>query len=130
MHAVDENGKATACLIFIFALTTFDDASISCPENLWYRQGVTPSYPQGSSWEHISNNVRKVSVGPLDQARTMISIESCLFFTVRINRAFLHPDCNFYFSNVGVDHSRQSPGQPQSEPWDGLPPTWSPTTHT
>ncbi|KAJ7305878.1 hypothetical protein JRQ81_010244 [Phrynocephalus forsythii] len=35
--------------------------------NLWYRQGITPSYPQGSSWEHISNNVRKVSVGPLDQ---------------------------------------------------------------
>ncbi|XP_047231963.1 tectonin beta-propeller repeat-containing protein 1 isoform X2 [Girardinichthys multiradiatus] len=35
--------------------------------NLWYRLGVTPSYPQGSSWEHISNNVRKVSVGPLDQ---------------------------------------------------------------
>ncbi|KAM4623995.1 tectonin beta-propeller repeat-containing protein 1 [Polymixia lowei] len=35
--------------------------------NLWYRQGVTPSYPQGSCWEHISNNVRKVSVGPLDQ---------------------------------------------------------------
>uniref|UniRef100_A0A3Q1FYR3 Tectonin beta-propeller repeat-containing protein 1 n=1 Tax=Acanthochromis polyacanthus TaxID=80966 RepID=A0A3Q1FYR3_9TELE len=35
--------------------------------NLWYRQGVTPSYPQGSSWEHISNNVRRVSVGPLDQ---------------------------------------------------------------
>lgn len=35
--------------------------------NLWYRQGVTPSYPQGSTWEHISNNVRRVSVGPLDQ---------------------------------------------------------------
>ncbi|XP_028844606.1 tectonin beta-propeller repeat-containing protein 1-like [Denticeps clupeoides] len=35
--------------------------------NLWYRQGVTPSYPQGSTWEHVSNNVRKVSVGPLDQ---------------------------------------------------------------
>ncbi|KAJ8413693.1 hypothetical protein AAFF_G00082000 [Aldrovandia affinis] len=35
--------------------------------NLWYRQGLTPSYPQGSTWEHISNNVRKVSVGPLDQ---------------------------------------------------------------
>ncbi|XP_053132794.1 tectonin beta-propeller repeat-containing protein 1 [Hemicordylus capensis] len=35
--------------------------------NLWYRQGITPSYPQGSSWDHISNNVRKVSVGPLDQ---------------------------------------------------------------
>ncbi|XP_017339163.1 tectonin beta-propeller repeat-containing protein 1 [Ictalurus punctatus] len=35
--------------------------------NLWYRHGVTPSYPQGSLWEHISNNVRKVSVGPLDQ---------------------------------------------------------------
>ncbi|XP_036682138.1 tectonin beta-propeller repeat-containing protein 1 isoform X4 [Balaenoptera musculus] len=35
--------------------------------NLWYRQGVTPSYPQGTSWEHVSNNVRRVSVGPLDQ---------------------------------------------------------------
>ncbi|XP_062946912.1 tectonin beta-propeller repeat-containing protein 1 isoform X2 [Cynocephalus volans] len=35
--------------------------------NLWYRQGITPSYPQGSSWEHVSNNVRRVSVGPLDQ---------------------------------------------------------------
>lgn len=39
----------------------------SAPGNLWYRAGVTPSYPQGSSWEHVSNNVRKVSVGPLDQ---------------------------------------------------------------
>lgn len=37
------------------------------PGNLWYRQGVTPSYPQGSTWEHVSNNVRRVSVGPLDQ---------------------------------------------------------------
>ncbi|XP_016010636.2 tectonin beta-propeller repeat-containing protein 1 isoform X1 [Rousettus aegyptiacus] len=36
-------------------------------ENLWYRQGVMPSYPQGSGWEHVSNNVRRVSVGPLDQ---------------------------------------------------------------
>lgn len=35
--------------------------------NLWYRAGITPSYPQGSSWEHVSNNVRRVSVGPLDQ---------------------------------------------------------------
>ncbi|XP_028912182.1 tectonin beta-propeller repeat-containing protein 1 isoform X1 [Ornithorhynchus anatinus] len=35
--------------------------------NLWYRQGITPSYPQGSSWDHVSNNVRKVSVGPMDQ---------------------------------------------------------------
>ncbi|XP_040845951.1 tectonin beta-propeller repeat-containing protein 1 [Ochotona curzoniae] len=35
--------------------------------NLWYRVGITPSYPQGSSWEHVSNNVRRVSVGPLDQ---------------------------------------------------------------
>uniref|UniRef100_A0A8D0U3X8 Tectonin beta-propeller repeat-containing protein 1 n=1 Tax=Sus scrofa TaxID=9823 RepID=A0A8D0U3X8_PIG len=35
--------------------------------NMWYRQGVTPSYPQGSGWEHVSNNVRRVSVGPLDQ---------------------------------------------------------------
>ncbi|XP_037670097.1 tectonin beta-propeller repeat-containing protein 1 isoform X2 [Choloepus didactylus] len=35
--------------------------------NLWHRQGVTPSHPQGACWEHVSNNVRQVSVGPLDQ---------------------------------------------------------------
>ncbi len=35
--------------------------------NLWYRQGLTPSYPQGSAWELISGNACKVSVGPLDQ---------------------------------------------------------------
>ncbi|NWI51073.1 TCPR1 protein, partial [Calyptomena viridis] len=35
--------------------------------HLWYRQGITPSYPQGSAWAHVSNNVRRVSVGPLDQ---------------------------------------------------------------
>ncbi|XP_053327449.1 tectonin beta-propeller repeat-containing protein 1 [Spea bombifrons] len=35
--------------------------------NLWFRQGITPSYPQGSAWEHVSNNIRKVSVGPIDQ---------------------------------------------------------------
>lgn len=35
--------------------------------NLWYRQGITPSYPQGSAWDHVSNNIRKMSVGPLDQ---------------------------------------------------------------
>ncbi|XP_066497622.1 tectonin beta-propeller repeat-containing protein 1 isoform X2 [Hoplias malabaricus] len=36
-------------------------------DNLWYRQGLTPSYPQGSVWELISSNVCRVSVGPLDQ---------------------------------------------------------------
>uniref|UniRef100_A0A8C3KSH1 Tectonin beta-propeller repeat-containing protein 1 n=1 Tax=Calidris pygmaea TaxID=425635 RepID=A0A8C3KSH1_9CHAR len=35
--------------------------------NLWYRQGITPSYPQGAAWDHVSNNIRKMSVGPLDQ---------------------------------------------------------------
>nr|XP_057917268.1 tectonin beta-propeller repeat-containing protein 1 isoform X2 [Doryrhamphus excisus] len=44
------------------AVYTVDDNG-----NLWYRKGLTPSYPQGSSWEYVSNNVRKVSVGPLDQ---------------------------------------------------------------
>lgn len=51
--------------------------SVNCNElfvsppagNLWYRQGVTPSYPQGSAWELISSNATKVSVGPLDQVR-------------------------------------------------------------
>ncbi|OCT64194.1 hypothetical protein XELAEV_18045294mg [Xenopus laevis] len=35
--------------------------------NLWLRHGITPTYPQGTTWEHMSNNIRKVSVGPFDQ---------------------------------------------------------------
>ena len=46
--------------------------------NLWYRQGLTPSYPQGSAWELISNNVTKVSVGPLDQVSVSASSISAL----------------------------------------------------
>lgn len=41
----------------------------ACAGSLWYRQGLAPSYPQGSSWELISNNAAKVSVGPLDQVK-------------------------------------------------------------
>ncbi|KAK1343582.1 hypothetical protein QTO34_016362 [Cnephaeus nilssonii] len=55
VYAVDENGK-------LFLVPSGHQGG-----NLWYRQGVTPSYPQGSTWEHVSNNVRRVSVGPLDQ---------------------------------------------------------------
>ncbi len=40
--------------------------------NLWYRQGLTPSYPQGSAWELISGNACKVSVGPLDQVWNLL----------------------------------------------------------
>ncbi|MEQ2214636.1 hypothetical protein XENOCAPTIV_014791 [Xenoophorus captivus] len=36
----------------------------------------------------------------------------------------------FLFFAVGVDHSRQGSGQPQSELWDGVPSTWSPTHGT
>lgn len=50
--------------------------------NLWYRHGVTPSYPQGSSWEHISNNVRKVSVGPLDQVCGVTQLQLCVIKSV------------------------------------------------
>lgn len=46
--------------------------------NLWYRQGLTPSYPQGSAWELISNNVTKVTVGPLDQVSVSASAISAL----------------------------------------------------
>lgn len=73
VYTVDENGKvstslAVKLLLFgIFLCLSHDDIY---PGNLWYRHGVTPSYPQGSSWGHISNNVRKVSVGPLDQVST------------------------------------------------------------
>lgn len=68
VFAVDENGEersiwAAICLIKREELTF----SLKQSGNLWYRQGLTPSYPQGSAWELISNNVTKVSVGPLDQ---------------------------------------------------------------
>ncbi|KAL4670089.1 hypothetical protein H8959_008643 [Pygathrix nigripes] len=56
VYALDENGKSSPL-----------SSRLLSPGNLWYRQGITPSYPQGSSWEHVSNNVCRVSVGPLDQ---------------------------------------------------------------
>lgn len=74
VYTVDENGKAV--LAFTLVVKSFLSGRLMMYRkpffsgNLWYRHGVTPSYPQGSSWEHISNNVRKVSVGPLDQVST------------------------------------------------------------
>ncbi|KAK7940301.1 hypothetical protein WMY93_003627 [Mugilogobius chulae] len=71
--------------------------------NLWYRQGLTPSYPQGSAWELISNNVSKVSVGPLDQVWTIA--EGVPGFPLESPGAICH--------RVGV-----GPMQPKGHSWD------------
>ncbi|XP_068192159.1 tectonin beta-propeller repeat-containing protein 1 isoform X1 [Antennarius striatus] len=71
--------------------------------NLWYRQGLTPSYPQGSAWELISNNVTKVSVGPLDQV--WIIADGVPGFTAETPGAVCH--------RVGV-----GPMQPKGQSWD------------
>uniref|UniRef100_H3D323 Tectonin beta-propeller repeat-containing protein 1 n=1 Tax=Tetraodon nigroviridis TaxID=99883 RepID=H3D323_TETNG len=71
--------------------------------NLWYRQGLAPSYPQGSSWELISNNVAKVSVGPLDQV--WIVAESVAGFPSEAPGAICH--------RLGV-----GPMQPRGQSWD------------
>lgn len=71
--------------------------------NLWYRQGLTPSYPQGSAWELISNNVTKVSVGPLDQV--WIIAEGVPAFPMETPGAVCH--------RVGV-----GPMQPKGHSWD------------
>lgn len=72
VYTVDDNGKVSlhALVGGEFFFMSHNVQVIFVSGNLWYRHGVTPSYPQGSSWEHISNNVRKVSVGPLDQVST------------------------------------------------------------
>ncbi|KAF3813894.1 hypothetical protein GH733_017926 [Mirounga leonina] len=74
VYALDENGKSPSkcgdsrlCLRGQTPKWVPTLWALLSPGNLWYRQGVTPSYPQGSSWEHVSNNVCRVSVGPLDQ---------------------------------------------------------------
>uniref|UniRef100_A0A7N8WVZ1 Tectonin beta-propeller repeat-containing protein 1 n=1 Tax=Mastacembelus armatus TaxID=205130 RepID=A0A7N8WVZ1_9TELE len=71
--------------------------------NLWYRQGLTPSYPQGSAWELISNNVTKVSVGPLDQV--WIIAERVPGFPAETPGAVCH--------RLGV-----GPMQPKGQYWD------------
>ncbi|KAJ0057955.1 hypothetical protein NL108_007171, partial [Boleophthalmus pectinirostris] len=71
--------------------------------NLWYRQGLTPSYPQGSAWELISSNVTKVSVGPLDQVWTIA--EGVPGFPMESPGAICH--------RVGV-----GPMQPKGHSWD------------
>ncbi|XP_029692376.1 tectonin beta-propeller repeat-containing protein 1 isoform X1 [Takifugu rubripes] len=71
--------------------------------NLWYRQGLTPSYPQGSTWELVSNNVTKVSVGPLDQVWTVA--ESIPGFPTETPGAVCH--------RLGV-----GPMQPRGQSWD------------
>ncbi|XP_041828608.1 tectonin beta-propeller repeat-containing protein 1 isoform X1 [Melanotaenia boesemani] len=71
--------------------------------NLWYRQGLTPSYPQGSAWELISNNVTKVSVGPLDQV--WIIADGVPGFPFETPGAICH--------RLGV-----GPMQPKGQSWD------------
>ncbi|XP_040918041.1 tectonin beta-propeller repeat-containing protein 1 [Toxotes jaculatrix] len=71
--------------------------------NLWYRQGLTPSYPQGSAWELISNNVTKVSVGPLDQV--WIIADGVPGFPAETPGAVCH--------RLGV-----GPMQPKGQSWD------------
>ncbi|KAM6913664.1 tectonin beta-propeller repeat-containing protein 1 isoform 2-T2 [Lycodopsis pacificus] len=71
--------------------------------NLWIRQGLTPSYPQGSAWELISNNVTKVSVGPLDQVWTIAEGVPC--FPAETPGAVCH--------RLGV-----GPMQPKGQSWD------------
>nr|XP_054763081.1 tectonin beta-propeller repeat-containing protein 1-like [Lytechinus pictus] len=41
--------------------------AIDVQMNLWYRQDITPTFPEGTRWIHVSSRVRKVSVGPQDQ---------------------------------------------------------------
>ncbi|KAL0993124.1 hypothetical protein UPYG_G00103560 [Umbra pygmaea] len=80
--------------------------------NLWYRQGLTPSYPQGSAWELISNNVTKVSVGPLDQVWVIAD---------RV------PNCPSELSVPGAIGHRLGVGpmQPKGQSWDyGLGGGW------
>nr|XP_061830301.1 tectonin beta-propeller repeat-containing protein 1-like isoform X3 [Nerophis lumbriciformis] len=78
--------------------------------NLWYRQGLTPSYPQGSAWELISNNVTKVSVGPLDQM--WIIADGMPGFPAETPGALCH--------RLGV-----GPMQPKGQHWDyGLGGGW------
>ncbi|KAJ7989723.1 hypothetical protein DPEC_G00307480 [Dallia pectoralis] len=73
--------------------------------NLWYRQGLTPSYPQGSAWDLISNNVTKVSVGPLDQVWVIADRVPGCPMELSVPGAICH--------RLGV-----GPMQPKGQSWD------------
>lgn len=84
VFAVDENGEEFLFMVTVHVIIFFDTTTsnpmpdLFWPGNLWYRKGLTPSYPQGSSWEYVSNNVRKVTVGPFDQVGISIAQKSIL----------------------------------------------------
>lgn len=102
--------------------------TLPSPGNLWYRQGVVPSYPQGSGWEHVSNNVRRVSVGPLDQVWGRgrgTGVGEGRFPPVS---PLPSPWCHRRAPGLqparvpGLGHRQQSPGEPQSEQGDRVSP--------
>ena len=41
--------------------------AVDIGDNLWRRQNVTPTFPEGTGWEMVAGQVKRVSVGPLDQ---------------------------------------------------------------
>ena len=110
----------------------------SLPGNLWCRQGVTPSYPQGTSWEHASNNVRRVSVGPLDQVwatgagggrlpwgRGLGGGSGFLLWSPRCRLRGPPAAVGPGLQRVcvpGLGHRRQSPGEPKPEPGNCVSP--------
>uniref|UniRef100_A0A8C5KIV7 Tectonin beta-propeller repeat-containing protein 1 n=1 Tax=Jaculus jaculus TaxID=51337 RepID=A0A8C5KIV7_JACJA len=74
---VSELNPAGSSWLHIGTDQPFASVSIGACYQVWavardgsafYRGSVSPSQPAGD-WEHVSNNVRKVSVGPLDQVR-------------------------------------------------------------
>lgn len=95
--------------------------TLPSPGNLWYRQGVVPSYPQGSGWEHVSNNVRRVSVGPLDQVWGQGRGTGAREGRFPPVSPLPSPWCHRRAPGLqparvpGLGHRQQSPGEPQSE---------------
>ncbi|XP_070581282.1 tectonin beta-propeller repeat-containing protein 1-like isoform X2 [Ptychodera flava] len=41
--------------------------AVDTNNGLWYRKDITLTFPEGTRWIHVCNNVYKVSVGPKDQ---------------------------------------------------------------
>ncbi|XP_077979887.1 tectonin beta-propeller repeat-containing protein 1-like [Glandiceps talaboti] len=41
--------------------------AVDIHNGLWYRKDITLTFPEGTRWIHVCNNIQKVSVGPKDQ---------------------------------------------------------------
>ncbi|KAK7003701.1 tectonin beta-propeller repeat-containing protein 1-like isoform X1 [Biomphalaria glabrata] len=51
--------------------------AVDTGDNLWRRENITATFPEGTGWEFVSSRVKRVSVGPKDQVWVVTDSNFC-----------------------------------------------------